>query len=55
MATLQLRQLSVPPGHRVMFHNVNWQEFEAILEEFGDHGAARLAYSQRTNDRVSKY
>jgi Uma2 family endonuclease len=48
MITLQLRQLSVPPGHRVMFHNVNWQEFEAILEEFGDHRAARLAYSQGT-------
>jgi len=48
MVTLQLRQLSVPPGHRVMFHNVNWQEFEAIIEEFGDHRAARLAYSQGT-------
>ncbi len=48
MITLQLRQLSVPPGHRVMFHNVNWQEFEAIIEEFGDHRAARLAYSQGT-------
>lgn len=48
MVTLQLRQLSVPPGHRVMFHNVNWQEFEAILEELGDHRAARLAYSQGT-------
>lgn len=48
MVTLQLRQLSVPPGHRVMFHNVNWQEFEAIIEELGDHRAARLAYSQGT-------
>jgi Uma2 family endonuclease len=48
MVTLQLRQLSVPPGHRVMFHDVNWQEFEAILEELGDHRAARLAYSQGT-------
>ncbi|MGI2904531.1 Uma2 family endonuclease [Tolypothrix sp. VBCCA 56010] len=48
MVTLQLRQLSVPPGHRVIFHNVNWQEFEAIIEELGDHRAARLAYSQGT-------
>jgi Uma2 family endonuclease len=48
MVTLQLRQLSVPPGHRVMFNNVNWQEFEAIIEELGDHRAARLAYSQGT-------
>lgn len=48
MVTLQLRQLSVPPGHRVMLHDVSWQEFEAILEELGAHRAARLAYSQGT-------
>ena len=32
MVTLQLRQLDVPPGHRVQFHDVEWDEFEAILE-----------------------
>ena len=48
MVTLQLRQLSVPPGHRVLFHDVSWQEFEAILEELGEKRAARLAYSQGT-------
>ncbi|MCW5312680.1 Uma2 family endonuclease [Nostoc sp. KVJ3] len=48
MVTLQLRQLSVPPGHRVILHNVTWQEFEAILEELGDHRASRLAYSHGT-------
>lgn len=48
MVTLQLRQLSVPPGHRVLFHDVSWQEFEAILEELGDRRSARLAYSLGT-------
>jgi len=48
MVTLQLRQLSVPPGHRVILHDVNWQEFEAILEELGNHRATRLAYSHGT-------
>lgn len=48
MVTLQLRQLSVPPGHRVILHDVSWQEFEAILEELGNHRAARLAYSHGT-------
>lgn len=48
MVTLQLRQLSVPPGHRVILHDVSWQEFEAILEELGDYRAARLAYSHGT-------
>jgi Uma2 family endonuclease len=48
MVTLQFRQLSVPPGHRVILHNVSWQEFEAILTELGDHRATRLAYIQGT-------
>jgi len=46
MVTLQLRQLGVPPGHRVLFHDVNWQEFEAILEELGEKRPSRLAYSK---------
>lgn len=48
MVTLQLRQINVPPGHRVIFKDVSWQEFEAILEELGDRRAARLAYSKGT-------
>lgn len=48
MVTLQLRQLTVPPGHRVLFHDVSWQEFEAILEELGENRATRLAYSKGT-------
>jgi hypothetical protein len=31
MVTLELRQLSVPPGHRVVFHNVSWQEFDSLI------------------------
>ncbi len=46
MVTLQLQQLKVPPGHRVIFSDVSWQEFEAILAELGEHRAARIAYSQ---------
>ncbi|MCL1475604.1 Uma2 family endonuclease [Argonema antarcticum] len=48
MVTLQLTQIDVPPGQRVLLHEVNWQEFEAILEELGEHRATRLAYSQGT-------
>ncbi|MCL1468707.1 Uma2 family endonuclease [Argonema galeatum] len=48
MVTLQLRQLGVPPGHRVLFHDVNWQEFEAILEELGEKRPSRLAYINGT-------
>ena len=48
MVTLQLRQLDIPPGQRVLLHDVSWREFEAILEELGEHRAVRLAYSQGT-------
>jgi len=44
MVTLQLRQLEVPPGQRILLHEVSWAEFEAILEELGDHRSTRLAY-----------
>ena len=47
MVQLKLRQLSVPPGQRVILKNISWQEFEAILEELG-HRAARLAYDDGT-------
>ncbi|KAB8330395.1 Uma2 family endonuclease [Scytonema tolypothrichoides VB-61278] len=41
---LKLKQLEVPPGQRVLLKNVSWQEFETILEELGEHRAARVAY-----------
>jgi Uma2 family endonuclease len=46
--TLQLRQLDVPPGQRLLVHDVDWSEFEAILGELGDNRAARIAYSHGT-------
>lgn len=46
MVILQLRQLDIPLGQRLLLHDVSWSEFEAILAELGDRRAARLAYSQ---------
>ncbi|NEQ48339.1 MAG: Uma2 family endonuclease [Leptolyngbya sp. SIOISBB] len=45
MVTLQLRQLDVPPGQRLLLHDVSWEEFEAILEELGEHRSTRIAYN----------
>jgi Uma2 family endonuclease len=53
MFTLQLKQLDVPPGHRVLLHNVSWQEFELILEDLGERRATRLAYHQGTLEIVA--
>jgi hypothetical protein len=48
MVQLQLRQLEVPPGQRVLLQDITWQEFEAILKELGEHRATRLAYDGGT-------
>jgi Uma2 family endonuclease len=45
---LELRQLTVPPGQRVLLRDVSWQEFEAILDDLGEHRAARVAYDSGT-------
>jgi len=45
MVTLQLRQLVVHPGQRIQLQEVNWNEFEAILDELGNKRACRIAYS----------
>lgn len=41
---LQLNQLDVKPGQRVLLRNINWNEFEQILDELGNSRASRLAY-----------
>jgi Uma2 family endonuclease len=45
---LELQRLTVPPGQRVLLRDVSWQEFEAILEDLGEHRAVRLAYDRGT-------
>jgi Uma2 family endonuclease len=33
---------------RVLLHSVSWEQFEKILEDLGDHRAARIAYDNGT-------
>ncbi|MDB9526760.1 Uma2 family endonuclease [Oscillatoria sp. CS-180] len=44
MVTLQLRQLEVPIGQRLLLHDVDWAEFESVLDELGPHRGTRIAY-----------
>lgn len=46
MVTLQLQQLDIPVGQRLRLHDIDWDEFEAILMELGEHRATRVAYYQ---------
>ncbi|MDZ8186362.1 MAG: Uma2 family endonuclease [Nostoc sp. ChiSLP02] len=43
---LELKRIHVPPGQRVLLQDVTWQELETILEELGEHRAARIAYDR---------
>ncbi|HEY9601601.1 MAG TPA: hypothetical protein V6C85_08325 [Allocoleopsis sp.] len=45
---LELKRITVPPGQRVLLSDVSWQEFEAILEDLGEHRASRIAYDNGT-------
>ncbi len=46
--TLAIRQLEIPEGQRLRLHDLDWQEFEAILGELGEHRASRIAYFDGT-------
>jgi Uma2 family endonuclease len=48
MVTLQLRQLNVPPGQRLLIQDLDWSEFEAVLAKLGEKRASRLAYCEGT-------
>ncbi len=41
---LALDRISVLPGQTLVLRNVNWVEFETILEELGEHRHSRIAY-----------
>jgi Uma2 family endonuclease len=45
---LELKRITVPPGQRVLLSDVNWQEFETILEDLGEHRTSRVAYDNGT-------
>ncbi len=55
MVVLQLRQLELTPGQRIVLRDVGWQQFEEILKELGDHRGSRLAYFKGTLEIVSPF
>ena len=46
MLKIDFQQLVVPPGHQVLLRDIDWPTYEAILDEAGEHRAARFAYCQ---------
>ncbi len=45
---LQLAQLNVQPGQRMLLQDVSWEQFEQILDELGEERSSRLAYYKGT-------
>ena len=45
MATLvRIAQIETLQGQTTVLHDIDWQQFEAILEDLGDNRASRIAY-----------
>jgi Uma2 family endonuclease len=45
---LEVTRIIVPPGQTVVLDGVSWDEFEAILEDLGEHRNSRIAYDRGT-------
>ena len=43
---LELNQIIVPPGQRLLLKNVSWQMYENILAELGERRGVRINYYQ---------
>lgn len=50
---LELKQISVPPGERLLLKDLSWHEYEQILEELGEHRSTRLSYSNGSLEIMS--
>lgn len=40
-----LEKIVVKPGQQLLLQNISWEDFEAILEDLGEHRSSRISYS----------
>ena len=45
---LDVKKIVVPPGQTVILQDINWTDFEKILEELGEERSSRIAYDGST-------
>jgi Uma2 family endonuclease len=43
---VEVNRIIVPPVQTVLLENINWSEFEAILEDLGENRGSRIAYDR---------
>lgn len=46
MVQLQMNQMTVSPGGKVVLTDINWITLEAILKEWGEKRSSRIAYNR---------
>ena len=46
VVTFKLNQIDVSPGQCLTLRQISWLDFEAILDELGEHRGSRVAYFQ---------
>lgn len=45
---IELEQIIIPPGERLLLKDVSWQQFESVLEQLGEHRGTKLSYNEGT-------
>ena len=45
---LEVEKIIVPPGQTIILKDINWSDFELILEALGEDRASRVAYDRGT-------
>ncbi|HAC64227.1 MAG TPA: hypothetical protein DCF68_11970 [Cyanothece sp. UBA12306] len=45
---IELEQIILSPGERLLLKNVSWQQFESVLEKLGEHRSSKVNYSDGT-------
>ena len=48
VTTSAIKNICLEPGSRITIPDINWSEFETILQELGESRESHIAYSQNT-------
>ncbi|MDX2099063.1 MAG: Uma2 family endonuclease [Leptolyngbyaceae cyanobacterium bins.59] len=43
---IPIQLIQVPPGQRILLHCIDWDTFEAVLEELGEQRSTKIAYDR---------
>ncbi|MGC1245211.1 MAG: Uma2 family endonuclease, partial [Spirulinaceae cyanobacterium] len=43
---IDLQQITIPPGDRLLLNKITWPQYEQILVELGEYRSTKVAYSQ---------